>query len=306
MPSALEEAASLVSDDLCILEAQPPGRLAPDCGGLCARRPIGHCQNASAWTLVACTAPCPDGDPELASRIGRIFTGLQPGVVLERFNWTVQASNKRYTPDRPEHSWKVASATCTSGLSARLVRKLPDSGAVVFTIRICLDPLLPILEDGATREAFEDAWLGASDAHVRGYKHWHRSRAAGCRSLSPGAKCRPDLVNGGGDAKTCSRPDDVGDIEGDFVLFLIGMRVHKLWKVWKWVPVFMAPCRACSCRAWQRIRSLVCLHTKTFFSLRSPYLVQYWRSFEDLHAYSVDKSLEHLPAWKAFNQGGRL
>ncbi len=29
-------------------------------------------------------------------------------------------------------------------------------------------------------------------------------------------------------------------IEGDFVLFLIGMRIHKLWKVWKWVPVFMS------------------------------------------------------------------
>ena len=29
-------------------------------------------------------------------------------------------------------------------------------------------------------------------------------------------------------------------IEGDFVVFLIGMRVNKLWKVWKWLPTFLA------------------------------------------------------------------
>ncbi|MEC7290601.1 MAG: DUF4188 domain-containing protein, partial [Pseudomonadota bacterium] len=84
-------------------------------------------------------------------------------------------------------------------------------------------------------------------------------------------------------------------IEGDFVLFLIGMRIHKLWKVWKWLPVFASMPRMLA--ELQKNPELGLLHTKTFFSLRSPYLVQYWRSFEDLHAYSVDRNLEHLPAW---------
>ena len=30
------------------------------------------------------------------------------------------------------------------------------------------------------------------------------------------------------------------EIEGDFVVFLIGMRINKLWKVRKWLPVFVA------------------------------------------------------------------
>ena len=30
------------------------------------------------------------------------------------------------------------------------------------------------------------------------------------------------------------------EIEGDFVVFLIGMRVNKPWKVHKWLPVFLA------------------------------------------------------------------
>ena len=169
MPSALEEAASLVSDDLCILEARRPGDWRLTAGVLCA---------PTYWTLPerigldlgGLHGPVPDGDPELASRIGRIFTGLQPGVVLERFNWTVQASDKRYTPDRPSTAEK-SPRDLHFRVERQTLRKLPESGAVVFTIRICLDPLLPILEDGATREAFEDAWLGAP-AHVRAYKHW--------------------------------------------------------------------------------------------------------------------------------------
>ena len=30
------------------------------------------------------------------------------------------------------------------------------------------------------------------------------------------------------------------EVEGDFVVFLIGMRVNKPWKIHKWLPVFLA------------------------------------------------------------------
>ncbi len=30
------------------------------------------------------------------------------------------------------------------------------------------------------------------------------------------------------------------EVEGDVVVFLIGMRINKLWKVWKWLPVVAA------------------------------------------------------------------
>ena len=89
-------------------------------------------------------------------------------------------------------------------------------------------------------------------------------------------------------------------IEGDFVIFLIGMRIHKLWKVWKWLPVFISMPRMLA--ELGKSPELGLLHAKTFFSLRSPYLVQYWRSFEDLHAYSVNRDNAHLPAWRAFNK----
>ncbi|MGO9957504.1 MAG: hypothetical protein ACLP50_16295 [Solirubrobacteraceae bacterium] len=31
------------------------------------------------------------------------------------------------------------------------------------------------------------------------------------------------------------------EMDGDFVVFLIGMRFNKLWKPWKWFPVFTDP-----------------------------------------------------------------
>ncbi len=30
------------------------------------------------------------------------------------------------------------------------------------------------------------------------------------------------------------------DVEGEFVVFLIGMCINKPWKIHKWLPVFMA------------------------------------------------------------------
>lgn len=182
MPTALEEAASLVSDDLCVLEARRPGDWRLTAGVLCA---------PTYWTLPervgldlgGLHGPVPGGDPKLAARIGRVFTGLKPGLVLERLNWTVQASDKRYTPDRPGNGGKQI-GDLHLRVERQTLRKLPDTGAVVFTIRICLDPLLPMLADGDIREAFEDAWLGAPD-HVRGYKHWHELEplvAEACRN----------------------------------------------------------------------------------------------------------------------------
>lgn len=169
MPSALEEAASLVSDDLCLLTAKRPGDWQLSAGVLCA---------PTFWTLperigldlAGLHGPVPGGDPGLAARINRVFTGLKPELVLERFNWTIQTSNQRYTPDRPGIAGKSA-RDLHLRVERQTIRKLARTGAVVFAIRVSVDPLLPILRDGAARDAFEDAWLGAAPA-VRRYKHW--------------------------------------------------------------------------------------------------------------------------------------
>jgi len=88
-------------------------------------------------------------------------------------------------------------------------------------------------------------------------------------------------------------------IDGDFVVFLIGMRLNQPWKVHKWWPVASAMPRMLS--ELQHQPELGLLHAEMWFS-RTIILVQYWRSMDQLLAYAASKEAAHLPAWKAFNQ----
>lgn len=85
-------------------------------------------------------------------------------------------------------------------------------------------------------------------------------------------------------------------IEGDFVVFLIGMRINKPWKLHKWLPVFLGMPRM--------LNELKARPDSGFlgaiFGLKV--IVQYWRSFEHLEAYARSKDSEHWPAWVAFNK----
>jgi hypothetical protein len=86
------------------------------------------------------------------------------------------------------------------------------------------------------------------------------------------------------------------NIEGGFVVFIIGMRINKLWKVHKWLPVFRAMPRM--------LKELERQPESGFLGSISGGLliVQYWRSFEQLEAYARSHDHLHWPAWVAFNQ----
>jgi len=89
------------------------------------------------------------------------------------------------------------------------------------------------------------------------------------------------------------------EIEGEFVVFLIGMRVNKPWKVWSWAPVAAAMPRMLIELARQPDLGL--LHARNHFGFPNVFTVQYWRSFEQLEAYAKSATGAHLPAWQAFN-----
>jgi hypothetical protein len=88
-------------------------------------------------------------------------------------------------------------------------------------------------------------------------------------------------------------------IEGDFVVFLIGARLNKLWKLrqFKWVGDAM---QAMLKELEQRPESGF-LGYESWFSLR-PTMVQYWRSPEQLMAYARTRDAVHYPAWVRFNK----
>jgi hypothetical protein len=89
-----------------------------------------------------------------------------------------------------------------------------------------------------------------------------------------------------------------GQIEGSFVVFLIGMRINRFWKFHKWLPVATAMPKM--------LKELSKKPESGFLGFQilggiPPVILQYWRSFEHLEAYAKDRSGLHYPAWKAFN-----
>ncbi len=85
-----------------------------------------------------------------------------------------------------------------------------------------------------------------------------------------------------------------------FVVFLVGMRINRLWAIHQWLPVF-----------WAMKRMVVELHkkpdkgmlsAKTRLSWREIMVQSYWSSYDDLEQYARVTGNTHLPAWKDFNQ----
>src|ERR1043166_4277335 len=86
------------------------------------------------------------------------------------------------------------------------------------------------------------------------------------------------------------------EIEGEFVVFIIGMRINKPWKLHKWLPVFLA---------MPRMLKELAAHPESGFLGYQNFLgamVQYWRSFEHLERYARNHDAQHWPAWVAFNK----
>ena len=88
-------------------------------------------------------------------------------------------------------------------------------------------------------------------------------------------------------------------IDGEVVVFLIGMRINRLWKVHKWLPVARAMPRMLAELAGGREHGF--LGAEQWFG-NPTIMLHYWRSFEALERYAKNRSAQHLPAWAAFNR----
>jgi hypothetical protein len=87
------------------------------------------------------------------------------------------------------------------------------------------------------------------------------------------------------------------EVEGDFAVFLIGMRINKPLKLHKWVPVFRAMrqmLRELDARPEYGLLGWRYIGGQTF--------IQYWRSFEHLANFARDPEASHRSAWTAFNR----
>ena len=171
-------AARLVSDDLCLMQRREGGWTLT-AASLCAST-FFTAEQAVGQALDALHAPVTGFGERLLPRVARIFDALQPDVVLERRNWTVVNSGELFLPDPAplraalaELALEQAADRLFVRIERQTIRKLPETGAVLFTIRVWRHPLGELAGDPVRLAAFARAWaevMSPSGEAFRGYK----------------------------------------------------------------------------------------------------------------------------------------
>ncbi|MEZ5997614.1 MAG: DUF3445 domain-containing protein [Hyphomonas sp.] len=191
-PTPLERAAARVSDDLCLLERGADELWRLEAASLCAPT-FWLLSEKLGQPLGGLHGPVPGANPSLVSRISRMFDAIRPGQVLERFNWTVQAGDARFTPRSAPLKALAAETPDAAALDLlhlrverQTISKLPVSGLLLFTIRIVVDPLSAALDTPEHIAAFRAAWETTDPAlaDYKGWPHYDRLVNAALRRLS--------------------------------------------------------------------------------------------------------------------------
>jgi len=168
-PSAdppLLAAARLVADDLCLMEKREAGWTLT-AASLCAST-FFTAAEAVGRPLSGLHAPVPGFNERLLSRVTRIFDALAPDVVVERRNWTLVNSAELFLPDSDPVRARIPAippdkvgAALHVRVERQTLRRLPTTGAVLFTIRVWRWPLDLLADDPDRLAAFAEAWRAA-------------------------------------------------------------------------------------------------------------------------------------------------
>lgn len=88
--------------------------------------------------------PVPGYEAELAGKVDRFLSRLRDGVIVARRNWSVHGDGELHAPVAPADPAPVAVDEVPTALWLRserqTLRRLPRSGAVLFTIRVQQSP----------------------------------------------------------------------------------------------------------------------------------------------------------------------
>lgn len=91
---------------------------------------------------------------------------------------------------------------------------------------------------------------------------------------------------------------DVSRLGDEVVVFIIGMRINKPFKLGLWLPVFKAMATMLKYLTERPEKGMLAYRGSVF----PLFLVQYWRSFEDLERFARNADDPHLEPWRRFNR----
>jgi dimethylamine monooxygenase subunit A len=170
----LELAGRLVQEDWCLIQDSPDGPIFT-AAVLCF---------PSRWRLMekigkplaAVHGPVPFYAHRLAAPVDRFMRHLKPGRIASRLNWSLLEDPALFQPGgkwRSEGGTAITAANAGSHVFLRVerqtLRRLPDSGAILFGIRVHVYPLDRII-DGPERAAALASAVRALPADILHYK----------------------------------------------------------------------------------------------------------------------------------------
>lgn len=152
VPGALPEAALATHEDLCLLTQREGEEVYRLVGAAVAWPSDWHPSAKLGLPLRELHAPIAGYEEQLATGVDRFMETLRPGPIYGRCNWFIAPTGaRRWLADRPaiEALGHVTPANAGETLFVRserqTLRRLPQTGAILFAIGIYVEPLGSLL-----------------------------------------------------------------------------------------------------------------------------------------------------------------
>jgi dimethylamine monooxygenase subunit A len=158
----LELAGRLVQEDLCLIETSPDGpRLSAAVLCFPSRWRL---HEKLGFPLAEVHGKVPGYGDRLARPVDRFMEHVRPGHIAARRNWSVMDDPALFQPAgkwRTAHDVTITEQNAGERLYLRVerqtLRRLPDTGAVLFGIRVHVYQLAKAIADAATAAALASA-----------------------------------------------------------------------------------------------------------------------------------------------------
>ena len=148
LEGALPEAALTRHEDMCLLTKRPGDDQYRLIGAAVAWPSDWHPKDKIDLPLRALHAPIAGYEEQLATGVDRFMETLKPGSIYGRCNWFIAATGERRWLAQGDPQEQFAHVTTDNAGETLFVRserqtlrRLPETGAILFTIGIYVEPL---------------------------------------------------------------------------------------------------------------------------------------------------------------------
>ncbi len=169
---ALPEAACSAHEDMCLLRRAPHEDVYRLIGATVAWPSDWYPKDKIGLSLRALHAPIAGYEEQLATGVDRFMETLKPGAIYGRCNWFIAATGERRWLETRTYAKAFAHVTPGNAGDTLFVRserqtlrRLPRTGAILFTIGIYVEPLAQLNQASVARlaNAVRDLVKGEGD-----------------------------------------------------------------------------------------------------------------------------------------------